>query len=268
MAKKKPSRSKQSLSPLYGQNRTILKLSLLLKLALIPVVLMVMQPAFFSLSLSHVTKDPLLSEQETVFVTAERSMFDIDLRWSLLAVLVAGTLYSLLLLTRWAPSYQKAQTGRIYLWRWAYFALAGSLLFKAAAMVSGVEDLFAIKMAAGLIVVAAGFAWLSERQNEKSASPVWSGFVLALVSGFTAWTVVAGSLIGTALYGMVRLPWYVYALAGILVLGQVLVAVNLYLSHKRRGASKDYVAVERNYLLVSLLTQLAFIVTAVLAFRG
>lgn len=259
-------RSKKPVNPYSGLNRTLHVVSLAVLTALIGAIIFVAKPTYYPLSLSYVTKDALLSEQATVYVPAERVVVDVDVRWALLALLAFGAIYSLLLLTRWSVSYQKAQTGRIYLWRWVYFALAGALLTKLAAVVSGVEDILAIKVAAALMVFAAGFAWLSERQNEKSTKPVWSAFVLASAAAITALTPIIGSLFGTTMYGMVQVPWYTYALSGIAVTAPVLIGANLFYSHRRGGQIK-YGLVERNYIVALLVLQVITATVFLVAFR-
>lgn len=243
------------------------KASVVLHLALAVAAGFLMAPALYSLSLSYVTKDAVLSSKETIFAPAERVMVDVDIRWLFVGLLVPGIIYSLLLLTRWRPAYEKAVQGRIYLWRWVYLGVVMAMMLKLASVVSGVEDILVLKTTAALVFLGAAFAWFSERQNEKVRQPVQSAFVLFLLANLLAWGPLLGSLLGTLLYGLVRLPWYAYALSAVVVLSFVGLAVNLYLSNKQSGKWKTYTFVERNYVLIALLSQLAFVAIAILGFR-
>lgn len=251
----------KTASPIIGKTRNLHKLNLVLQLMLAGMVVFMMNPLYHVLSLSHVTNDALLSVNETVFVPAEKVLFDFDLRWLLLAMIAASAIYSLLLLSRWRTSYEKAQTGRIYMWRWVFFAVTASIMVSVAAVLSGIEDLFTLKMAGWLMIFAMGLAWLSEVQHEKAGRPTGAPFWLALLSGLAAMSAAIGSLVGTTLFGMVRFPWYVYAVNAVVLLSFLFVLLNLRLVNRRAGQSNDYPFAERNYVLIFMLSQL--VITAV-----
>lgn len=268
VTKKKPAVNKRVTDIVITKTLNIHKLSIAVWLALGVAIVLLMAPVFHPVSLSFVTRDVILSSVgQNVLVPAERVLFDVDLRWLLGGLLAVPAIYSLLVSTRWKDSYEKAQKARIYMWRWVFFALTGAFMLKIAGLISGVEDLMALKLGESLFVFAMGFAWLSERQNEQAAVPVGSAYVMAWLSGLLAFGAVIASIIGTFIFGQVNLPWHAYALDAIVLFGFILMMLNLRLSNKKLGYAKDYAMVERNYVLILLLATIAFAGTLILAFQ-
>lgn len=260
---------KKNVTPKTANSSTVVKTrilhkaNLVLQAVLAAIVLLMVKPVYYALSLSFVTKDALLSESQTVFVPAEKILLDFDVRWLLISMIVVSVVYSALVLSRWRASYERAQAGRVYLWRWVMLAITGAIMVKIAAIVSGVEDIATLKMAGGFMVSAMVFAWLSERQNQKAGTSTTAHYWLSLVSGLAAMSAIFVSLFGTMLYGMIRFPWYVYALDLALLVGFLLVLSNLRRSNKRTGQSNDYEFVERNYVVTVVLAQFVFIAIAI-----
>lgn len=226
-------------------------------------VVALMSPAVFPINLSYLTKDALLSTDSTVFVPAERLQWDVDLRWILVGLLAFGAVYSLVLLTRWSKSYDKAQTGRVWLWRWVYLALSTAVAVEIVAILTGIFDMFTLKLLGALTGAGYALAWLSERQNEKARRPVISAFALGLVSVLIPWTIIGGHALATTIYGLERLPWFVYAAQASVGLGVILTFVNLAMSNARHKSFTSYAVVERNYLTLALLSQVALAVVLI-----
>lgn len=222
-----------------------------------------MTPAVFPVTLSYLTSDALLSTDSTVFVPAERIQWDVDVRWVLVGLLVFGALYSLLLLTRWQSAYKKAQNGRVWFWRWVYLALSFALLVETVAVLTGIYDVLTVKLLGALTGAGFALAWLSERQNEKSRRRVVSAYLLGLVSVVIPWKIIGWHTLSTSVYGLVRLPWYVYAAQAAVALGIILTFANLWLSNTRRKSLADYRLVERNYLTLALLSQAALAIVLI-----
>ncbi len=255
--------SKTTSNSATGKTRSLHKINLALQAALAALILLTVKPVYYALSLSFVTKDALLSEFQTVFVPAEKILLDFDVRWLLMAMIVVSGVYSALVLTRWRASYELAQTGRVYFWRWVILAVTGVIMVSFASIVSGVEDLAANKMAGGFVVVAMVFAWLSEKHNQKASEKSSVHYWMALACGLMAMYAILASLTGTMIYGMIRFPWYVYALDVALLINFLLVAANLKRSNLRTGQSNDYAFVERNYVIIAMFSQFVFVALAV-----
>lgn len=221
------------------------------------VAVLMMAPAKFPLSLSYLTKDSLLSDQTTVFVAADRVQYDLELRWLLVGLLLFSAIYSILLLTRWKDSYAKALNGRVWFWRWAYLAVSTAVLVKISAITTGVYDIMTLKLLFGLTAGSFALAWLSERQNEKGGKHAASAYLLGLGAMLLPWVAIAASGIATYAYGLVRLPWYAYALKTAVMLGSLLIFLTLWKSNKRSGRFSDYRVSERTYVGLAWLTQAA-----------
>lgn len=267
----------QRLSTKNIQNRQLQSVNSLHKLIIAGnltatvLVMALMAPVVLPITVSYLTKDVLLSDIGTVFVPAERVLLDIDLRWILVGLLLSGALYSLLLLTRWRANYTKALEGRVWGWRWVYLALSCGLLTGLVAVLTGIYDVFTVKLMILLTAAGLAFAWLHERQNErKTRGPAVAIYLLGLASVLIPWKFIGWHALFTTVYGLERLPWYVYAAQVVATLGVVLIFVNLWLSksNARSRWTPDYATVERNYLAVALLTQLACAAILVIGLPG
>lgn len=265
----KPSKIKKAVKkPIIERNRLLHTLFVAFNLLLAGATMLAMAPAIYPLSLGYVTDNLLSStDTQTVLVPASRVILDYDIRWELLALLAVAFVYSLLVITRWRKGYEKAQDkGRIYLWRWVYLGVSGALIIKLAGVVNGVDDLVALKLSAALMLLAMGFAWLSERQNEKARKPVWSAFLLLALSGFLSFSMIVASMIGTAIYGMVSLPAHAYMVGGLALVNFLLIGMTLKFSNKRTGRWKDYAYVEQWYSIASALSIIAIAGVLITAF--
>jgi hypothetical protein len=242
------------------------KLTIVVSLALAGLAAALMSPVILPMTVSYLTKDVLLSVISTVFVPAERILWEVDLRWALIGLLLLGAFYSLALLSRWRTVYDKALQGRVWHWRWAYLALALGLLVAMVAALTGIYDWFTLKLIGALTAAGFGFAWLSERQNEKGRGRAVAAYWLGLASVLLPWKFIVCHALFTTLYGLERLPWHAYAAQAVVLLGLILIFVNLRLSNVRSRRLPDYPAAERNYLAVTLLTQVAFATILIVGF--
>ncbi|MDZ7744266.1 MAG: hypothetical protein U5K77_00685 [Candidatus Saccharibacteria bacterium] len=258
---KKPTSTKRTKQPVTLL-RTLYRLTLIGSILAIVVTWAFMAATYFSWTVRYLTTNPLADSQDASLVSAERILMDIDLRVLLAVLLGVSAVYSLLLLTRWRSSYEKAMTKRVYVWRWVYLAVTMGLLTSVVAMLSGISDVAVLKLISGIVVIGFGLAWLSERQNEKARKFVPSAYILSVLAVFLPWLLILFTTLATTLYGFESLAGHVYAVQGIVLIGLVLLFANLWLSNRRRSAWKDYAVVERNYILIAY--GLQFVSVAVL----
>lgn len=240
------------------QLRRLLKISVFVYAALAALAVSMMQSATYEMTIGYLTKDTLLSRTTTVFAPAVRVLYDIEIRWALVVVLALSLILPILYLTRWENRYQTALKGRVLAWRWVDLAVTSALMLEIVALISGVQDVMTLKMIAGLAVVTCALGYIAERQNENATKPVLTTYVVSLFTGALPWLVIAVSLVATPLYGLVRSPWYTYALyaAGLISFG--LLAYNQFNQHRRLRNWANYIVVERNYLTISLVSKIAF----------
>ncbi len=226
-----------------------------------------MNNATYQLTLDYLTKDELLSRANTVLVPASRVVYDLEIKWVVVALMVLSLVLPILYLTRMERRYNQALKGRVIPWRWIDIGITSALMVETIALLSGIQSLMALKLIAGLMAVAAILGWVSERQNENAAGqPVWSGYVAGLVSCVLAWLVILGTAVSTYLFGMVRSPWFVYALYAVGIIGLGLMALNLLNQHRRKGNLRSYPVVERKYLLLNAATKAAFALVLIAGF--
>lgn len=231
-------------------------------LAVLAVVLMT--PTMLTYTLGYLAPDELASRAGTVFAPASQAFMDVDLRWMLAGILVASAALPLLYATRWRNEYLAALGKRFVPWRWLDAGVTGALMVMVVAHLSGIQELFTLKVVGGTVLLAAGLAWLAERQAQAAANSVRPALWLSIGAALLPWLLIAAYAVNTYVYGFVRSPWYVYALYAAVLGGLVLLAKN------RRdwlARAKDYARTERNYWLINLATKAAFAIILILGLQ-
>lgn len=244
--------------------KKILVVSAALYIALAAIAGTYMAAATYQLTVGYLTKDELTSQASTVFGPATRVVFDIELRWVIVTLMLLSAVLPILYLTKLQRAYSERLKGRVLAWRWINFAVTGALMVEVTALLSGVQDIGTLKLAGGLVALAAVFSWLSERQNEDTVRPSWGALNASIVSLILSGTLIGVYAVNTLLYGMVRSPWYVYALYGVLLVSFSLFAVNQINQHRRFRSWKNYHVVERNHLVISMLSKTVFAVILII----
>jgi hypothetical protein len=226
---------------------------------------MFMKSDSYQLTIGYLTKDILAADQ-TVLAPAIRSVYDVQVRWLLVVILVLSAVLPLLYLTSWEKKYTQAVTkSRTVVWRWIDFAVTAALMVETVALLSGVQDIVVLKLIAGLIALSLGLGWIAERQNNGATKPAWAVYTAGVVAGVLPWILIAVSAIATVVYGSAWSPWYVYALYAVTVAGSAALACIQFANYRRRIAAwqQNYLVVERNYLAVNLLTKAAFAIVLI-----
>lgn len=227
-------------------------------------VAMLMQVTPYDISIAHLTSDALLSQTQTVFVPAQKVLFSVDLRW----VATGTLLLSALLLAVRVARREVVQASPVRPWRAVDVALTGALLVETVGILSGVQEILALKALGLLVVGMAVFAWISGRENLGAAKFVKGAFWASIGSAVAAALLLGGVTIATLVYGLIRSPWYTYALIGVLTLTLLLALVGTWkaLHHTKKWAQPLFV--ERNYLLLNLFAKAAFAVILLIGLRG
>jgi len=260
----KPSVSKTARKVTMLSLHRINLLAALVFVALAAVAGFVMKDASFQLTLGHLAKDDLLSTDTTVFAPAVRAVFDIELRWVVVTIMALSAVFPALYASKLEKRYaQYVQGSRMLPYRWIDLGVTGALMLEVVALLSGVNDIMVLKLMGSMVLVTALLALVAERQNNTADRPVWSAYLTSVFSGVLPWILIATSAVATVVYGSVRAPWYVYALYAAFAGGWALIAVNECKQYRKRGAWANYVTVERNYAVLSMLTKAAFAVILV-----
>ncbi len=233
-------------------------LSALVHLAGAVLVGVFMGPYVQQMFVGLMARDELASANETVFVPAIHHLYDVQLRWVVIAILVAGAIVPLIQL-RQQKQYEQRIKARTNPLRWADKAIVSAAMLSVVAVLSGVQDFATVKVVGGLILTTALLGWLSERQNmDPKAKPDYSAFAISLVTGSLPWLIILGMAFATPVWGAIRYTWYVYALYAAVFVGSVAYAVNGYNYVRRFRNWTNYAVVERNYIIIDVVTRLSF----------
>lgn len=216
----------------------------------------------YSLTLGHVTRDALASTNTTVFAPAVQSIYDVEVRWLVIIVMLLSAILPILYLTKLKERYAEyLNNTHMQPFRWADLAITSGLMTATVALLSGVSDLPTLKfIIAGTVVMAAALGLIAERQNNAVVKPVRSAFMIGIATSLLPWLLIATYAATTIIYGMVRSPWYVYALYITLLTG-----LAIHIRNQRmaiRGA--NHLIVERNYIAISILTKVAFAIILII----
>ncbi len=225
-----------------------------------------MSSASYPVSIGYQAKDALVSltAGKTAFVHGNQNLFDIEVRWLVVTILGLAAVFSLLIATRLRAKYEATLTDGVSSMRWIGWGITAALMVETVALLSGVSDILTLKLIAGLMLVTCALAWVAEKRNKQAGRPAWSEFVVSLFTGSLPWMLIGGYAIATWVWGLIRYPWYVYALYAALLVGFITLTFTQY---KRINGWKNTLIVERNYLLIGLVTKVAFAVILILAFQ-
>lgn len=222
-----------------------------------------------ALTIGHLTRDVVQSTDQTVFTQAAYSLYDVELRWVVVALMAASAVLPLLYLTRLKEQYQSfVEKTRLSPFRWIEAGVIGALMTETVAVLYGITDIIALKLIAGLVIVAALLGMIAERQNDKATQPVKSAYQASLFAGALPLLVIGVSGLATYMYGLVRSPWYVYAAYAVLVASFVLTSLNQWKFITRSPKVSSNIVTERNYVAVSLVTRIAFAVVLIVGLRA
>ncbi len=252
--------SDKSLSQLFQLN----VFSAFLSVALAGVAGWFIGSSSYQIFTSLITKDELASKATTVFVPAIHALYDLPMRWYVVGVLLVSAVIPVLAATRLRKQYETAVKNKVNMWRWLEMAIVGSLIMTGVAVVNGVQDIMTLKLVGIMILVTCALGWFAEKQNAGATKPVWSNYVLSIFTGVVPWLVIAGYIVGTLVFGMVRSPWYVYAVTGTTLLGFLGYAFS---QMRQIKLLQDYVATERSYLQLSIFVKVAFAIILIVGLQ-
>lgn len=242
----------------------LLKAFVLAGLAVAAVFLM--NSATYAVTVGYQAKDELISltAGKTAFVHGSQGLVDVQVRWLVIIILGLAALFSLLSATRMRDKFEASLKSGVSPMRWVGWGITSALMVEVIALISGVSDIWVLKIVAALMLITCGLAWVSEKRGVQAGRPIWSEFVISLFTGALPWVLIGGYAVGTWVYGLIRYPWFVYALYATTIVGFVLLTGNQY---KRISGWKNALVLERNYLMIGLATKAAFGVILILAFQ-
>ena len=134
-------------------------------------------------------------------------------------------------------------------------AIVSALMVEVIALLSGVQDAMTLKLIGGFMVVTALLGYLWEKQTAISAGSAKNIYRLSLLTCILPWIVIASYAVNTLIYGMVRYPWYVYALYA-----TSLIVFMSYARNQMRYSRSyiNYETTEKSYLRTGIFAKVSF----------
>jgi hypothetical protein len=211
--------------------------------------------------LGHLTKDELASRAGTVLAPAAHVMYEVEFRWLLVGFLALSAVLAILRGTRYKAVEDAGVKNKVQPIRWIDYALTGAVAFFIAGLMNGLQDLVALKISAISILVAAYLAWVFERENAVNGKPARSVYTASAVLTVVPVLYLAVTMFATGVYGMVRSPWYAYAVALIAALYLLVTARMQWNAFKNKY---DFAFVNRNFNRFAVASKLALAVVLII----
>jgi len=221
------------------------------------VILLLSATKIFPVETHYLTLDPVSTELagHPVLGSAMRHMFDINLAYLVAAFFFIAAIAHGIAATVYRDRYEADLKKKINKLRWIEYALSGSTMIVAIAVLSGVADFSTLVM---LFVVNAFMYLLSlamEVYNQGKSRPNWLVYILGVVAGIVPWFVFGVYIWGANIYGSGDIPGFVYGIYVSMFLLTAAFAANLYLQYKKSGQWKDFLYSERVFMILSLVAK-------------
>lgn len=207
--------------------------------------------------LGHLAKDELASRAGTVLAPAAHVLYDVEIRWLLVALLSITAVFAILRGTRLKAKDDAGVAAGVQPLRWIDFAITGALSFEIVALINGLQDVVALKLSLAFIILAAVFAWLFERENAATGKPSKSLYLTSLAAVALPIILLATTIGATYVYGIVRSPWWAYAAAVVVAIALVKTVRLQWTTLRAQGKKLDYVALDRKYNILSVVSKVA-----------
>lgn len=185
----------------------------------------VMKSVVVTLVTSFLTSNTLTSTTSTNFVAASLQIFNIDWRWLFTTLCILAIIMPASYLYIESKKTKKLQE-KIRLIDRLDLIVLGTYVSLLIALLSGLEDLLSLIIFGALVVFGLLLCSVSSGGDEKKSDIKSITYVIGLVSIVLPWLLIIIYSIGTIAYGMVRSPWYVYALD---VIGLAISAYGIFL---------------------------------------
>lgn len=257
-AKKKSNKSNDIIKSSNNRANKLNIISAFSSLLLALLAGLTMKDSSYQLFSGLIAKDELASKTNTVFVPAIHAVYDIQLRWIVVGIMLTAAIMPLVNIYINYKNPKSAKSSKIEYLQRIHMAIIGALSLETIALISGVRDITTLKIIAGLVVIACLLGQIAENQFSLSGKKLSSPYILSIIAGILPLLVIICFAIGTPLYGMVRSPWYVYALYGSTVLTLSAYAINQYLYFSKYKMWANYKVVQQNYIVISTIANAMF----------
>lgn len=212
-----------------------------------------MNSASYQVTINYLTSDAV----NQAISPAYRHFKDIELRWLLVGTLLLSALVPLLHLTKRKVAYKNYLSYKVVPWRWVEQGVLGALVVSIVALLVGFQDLVTLKLFATTLLGISFLGWCAEREFVTNKAAAVKFQLIGAISSVLVALFLGSSLLATFVYGQVRASWYVYAAFATLVVTLLLNGLNQHRQFGGSANSKNYEVVERNYLVIGLVSKVA-----------
>jgi hypothetical protein len=240
-------------------------INIVVSAVLAAVAAFVMSGQTYELVKGLLVKNELPAPGAAPFVPAVHHVYDLELRWAVVGIMVLSALMSLLFLTVYKNRYTNALRVKVNGLRWIDIAVLSALITEVVALLSGINDILVLKLVGLLVVITCALNWVAEKRNVQANRPVKSEMIISVVTGVLPWLLIGGYALCTWIYGDITSPWYVYALYAVVLAGFIGYCVEL--KKWVKGKTADYAVADRNYLGLSILIRAAFAIILIVGIR-
>lgn len=189
-----------------------------------------------------------------VFVPATRHLFDINIAYIVAAFFFFSAVAHLVVATRQRKYYETGLKEGVNRLRWIEYSLSASTMMIAVALLGGIYDISSLILIFTLTVILSLSGLLMELRYKGLQIPGWVTTKIGLLAGLVPWVVFAVYLWASQVYGS-GVPNFVYWIYGSMLVLFSCFALNMYFQFKKKGNWGNYLFVERNYIILGLVTK-------------
>ena len=203
----------------------------------------------------YLTTDTLASQAagHKVLALAVRHLFDIDIRYLIVAFLAVSAVIQLLIATVGRKSYEDNLQKHVNPLRWLDFGISTGIMFLLIGLLNGIYDASSLMMIFVLVVLLYFMAYLGESKISKLRDRMQILLAISL-AGVAVWFTVAVYLKSALFYGA-GLSHYVYWLDGSILVITFCLAINKLQSFRAKGKWADYLFSERLFMFLSFVAK-------------
>lgn len=214
---------------------------------LIVLALVHMNQSSFNITTNYLTNNDLATQTNTVFAPAASTLWTIQYRYALVALLAFSVIIPALYIY-WILTHKKKID--FHKARWIDCAITSAFLIVLITLLSSLEDLMTIVLVGGLVLLGSSLFWIATHQYDIDKSIYNKTFALGIFSIVLPWILIALYTSGTWVYGGIRSPWYTYALC---VLGVINTAIIIYgpIWHQSRVSKKNKLETESYPIIIN-----------------
>ena len=214
----------------------------------------------FPVALSFLGSDTLAAQTkgQAVLVPASHHVFGISMVWLLIVLLAASAVTHFLMASYLREFYEKNLAKRLTPIRWVGYGVGSGLMFVAAGLLLGVQDLAALVMLFTLAFGLHGLYAVSENARQKSPQTGTVTYWVGTVMGVIAWLVLGLYVLGSQVYGVALDAW-VWIIFLLMAAHVVAVAASFCLHLRGTGKWSDVVYGDRVFLIGNFLGQSALV---------